>query len=112
MNNPEHAKKHHLGYRGMERLVKGAKPGITILGECWPGIADLRIWLTLGLRKLCDTERIIPASLGLQLNPKDRKDIKLRCTNCKNYLSFDEVVVTSPSRPFDRLGFLCKRCRA
>ncbi len=110
-HKPKHVKKIHLGYRGVEKLVKACNPKLTILGEFWAGLADIRIELTQGLRKLCEPEKIIPSGTKLMINPKDKDNIKIRCTNCGRYCSMDDILVAPPAQKFGELGFVCENCR-
>ncbi len=110
--DPTFLKKKHLGYRGVQKLIDRCKPRLTLVGEFWAGLADLRIDLTKGLRALCETDAILPCDINLMINPKDRDNLKIWCTNCDVEYPIGEITVTSPPTPFGRLGYLCKNCRA
>jgi tetratricopeptide (TPR) repeat protein len=106
--DPKHVKKGHLGYRGVEKLIKGAQPKLTLVGEFWAGITDLRIDLVSGLRSLCKPAAIFPASIGLELKPST---MEIRCTNCKQWTEHSKIHVGSPAIEFGRLSYLCPHCR-
>ena len=40
----------HLGYRGVEKLIKGCnpRPKLVLIGEFWAGLADLRMDIAHG----------------------------------------------------------------
>ncbi len=107
-DDSDHVKKEHLGYRGVERLIKGCKPKLTVVGEFWAGITDLRIDLVQGLRALCETEAILPASIGLQVKPGT---LEVRCTNCRKWIGLGDIRVGSPGTEFGALSYLCRHCR-
>ena len=107
-DDSKHLKDEHLGYRGVERLIKGCKPKLTIVGEFWAGITDLRIDLVQGLRALCGTEAILPASIGLQVKPGT---LEVRCTNCRKWIGLGDIRVGSPGTEFGPLSYLCRHCR-
>ncbi|MGV3465065.1 MAG: MBL fold metallo-hydrolase [Heyndrickxia sp.] len=101
-------KRDHLGYRGVAKLIKNVKPGITILGEFWAGYADMRIDLAKGLKRICDDSIIIPSSIGLFLDPV-RKEIE--CSICKRWETSQNIHVTSPTEEFGSLKYTCSLCR-
>ena len=101
-------KEHHLGYRGVERLIKGCKPRMTIVCEFWAGHADLRIDLVQGLRKLCSTEAIFPGGVGFHLEPRT---LKIRCSTCGKFVPHASISVAGPRELFGPLNYLCPHCR-
>ena len=105
--NPKERKKHHLGYRGVAELVKGAKPKLTLVGEFWAGLTDLRIDLVKGLRVRAGTEAILPAGIGMHLH---LPGMEVECTECRAKIPFGDVRVAPPANPFGALGYLCTRC--
>ena len=107
-DDPDHVKQRHLGYRGVASLICGCKPKLTLVGEFWAGMADLRIDLVHGLRALCPNNAILPASIGLQIRPDSRE---VRCTNCRKWCPLAEIQVGSPSTEFGPLNYLCRNCR-
>ena len=107
-SDPKHTKKNHLGYRGVAKLVKGCKPRLTIVCEFWAGMADLRIDLVQGLRKLCGTEAILPGGVGLLIDPTN---MSIKCTTCGNWRAHNDIVVAGPDLPFGPLKYLCPHCR-
>lgn len=106
--DPRFEKERHLGYRGTEKLIKGAEPKLALVGEFWAGITDLRVDLVDGLRALCKTDAIIPASIGLQIKPSNRQ---VRCTKCSEWTSLSEVGISSSATEFGPLGYHCRHCR-
>jgi len=107
-DDSDHLKQGHLGYRGVQRLITRCKPKLTIVGEFWAGITDLRIDLVQGLRALCRSDAILPASIGLQVRPKT---LEVRCTNCRKWIGLGDVRVGSPGAEFGPLSYLCRDCR-
>jgi tetratricopeptide (TPR) repeat protein len=98
----------HLGYRGVESLVREAKPRLTIVSEFWAGLADLRIDLVQGLRDACGTKAILPGSIGLLVHPETGR---VRCSNCGKWTPCDQIGVGSPEAPLGPLAYLCADCR-
>jgi ribonuclease BN (tRNA processing enzyme) len=107
-NDPSIYKTGHLGYRGVESLVKAAKPRLTIVSEFWAGLADLRIDLVQGLREACGTKAILPGSIGLLVHPETRN---VRCSNCGKWAPCDQIGVSSPAIALGPLTYLCADCR-
>lgn len=104
----------HLGYRGVEKLITGcnSQPDLTLIGEFWSGLADSRIDIVEGLRRACQTEAIMPGSVGLLVNPQTRQ---IRCSNekCSDWKPPDEIRVVAPRSDEHRFGplrYLCQRC--
>jgi hypothetical protein len=108
-SDPDHLKKTHLGYRGVQRLINDCKPRLTIISEFWAGLADLRIDLVQGLRQLCGTNAILPGSVGLLINPRT---FQIACTACRMWVPVDRIAVGSPAMQFGPLSYLCPECRA
>lgn len=101
-------KEKHLGYRGAVKLIQQCQPKLTILGEFWSGLADLRLDLTKGLRQLCGTNFIFPSSRSLILDPKT---LEFKCTACSRYCSYKEIHVAPAQEPFGVLSYVCDNCR-
>ena len=101
-------KQYHLGYRGTAKLIQGAKPKLTVIGEFWAGLADLRIDLVNGLRSLCKTDAIIPSSRSLRLDPRD---LTIQCTSCKNFKEHSKILVAPAQVAFGPLSYVCDDCR-
>lgn len=99
----------HLGYRGVEKLIKGCDPSLTLLGEFWGGRADLRLDITRGLRRACPGKLIYPTSRTMQLNPRS---LQVRCTEkeCGAWPSIRDVQVIPPSTPLGPFHYLCANC--
>ena len=103
----KHLKKKHLGYNGLAKLIAGVKPKLTLVGEFWAGLADLRIELTQGLRRRAQTQAIIPTGLGLHLH---LPDLEVECTSCTKRVPHDRIKIAPAASPFGPLGYLCERC--
>ena len=110
LQNPDCLKTNdpHLGLNGVAKLIEGAKPKLTILGEFWAGLADLRIDLAQALRERTGSDGIIPGGLGLLVDPATRK---VKCTACPKWVPGDEVSVAAPALPFGALSYVCPECR-
>jgi len=105
--NPKHYKENHLGYNGLVELIKVAKPTLTLVGEFWAGIGDIRIDLVQCLRERTNRKEILPAGIGLNmLLPR----LEIECTNCKKAISFADVRVGPPTEQFGELSYLCEHC--
>ncbi len=100
-------KKIHLGYRGLGELIKEAKPKLTLVGEFWAGLADLRIDLVQGLRGIANTNAILPAGLGLNIA---LPGMEIECTECTTKVPFDRIQVAPPADRFGNLSYLCPNC--
>ena len=107
-DDPEHIKQHHLGYRGLARLIRAAKPKLTLIGEFWAGFDDVRIQLAQALRHCTGQDAILPTSIGMRIR---LTDLHVRCTTCKSYEPHLQIVVAPPSVTFGPLAYLCKNCR-
>ncbi|MCK4785749.1 MAG: tetratricopeptide repeat protein, partial [Desulfobacteraceae bacterium] len=100
-------KKNHLGYNGLVELIKVAKPKLTLVGEFWAGIGDVRIDLVQCLRERTGRKEILPAGIGLNvLLPS----LDYACTNCKKAVPFANVHVGPPTQQFGNLSYLCRHC--
>jgi tetratricopeptide (TPR) repeat protein/ribonuclease BN (tRNA processing enzyme) len=108
LDDPKHLKHDHLGFRGVERLVKGCKPRLTIVCEFWAGLADLRIELLQALREECETDAILPGGVGLLVN---LRTLEVRCTKCRKWTRQSEILVSGPQEPFGPPMYLCPHCR-
>jgi hypothetical protein len=101
----------HLGYRGVEKLMNGSihAPALTLIGEFWSGLADSRIEIVEGLRQQCKTNRILPGSVGLLVEPETQR---VRCSNCEGFTSPDQIRLAPPTndRKFGPLSYLCPMC--
>lgn len=105
--DPTVRKTMHLGYRGMAELVRGTQPRLTLVGEFWAGLADLRIEMVQGLRRLAGTGAILPAGLGLHvLLPA----MLILCSDCGHPVPSSEIRVAPPATPYGNLAYLCRRC--
>ncbi|MBD0255784.1 MAG: hypothetical protein ICV83_08700, partial [Cytophagales bacterium] len=102
------SKETHLGYRGVAKLIRQCKPGMTLLGEFWAGFADMRIDIAKGLKRINDKAIIIPSSIGLFVDPKANE---IECSNCKNWVPADTIHVTAATQEFGPLGYICPLCQ-
>ncbi|MBN1517283.1 tetratricopeptide repeat protein, partial [Candidatus Sumerlaeota bacterium] len=100
-------KKNHLGYRGLIRLIKACQPKLTVIGEFWAGITDLRLDLTHAIRERSGVEHILPTSMGLQIN---LPVMTIPCSQCKKPVSYKDIKVAPPADAFGKLSFLCQDC--
>lgn len=105
-DNPEF-KKAHLGYLGVKELIKSCKPDLSLIGEFWAGIDDLRINLTKGICIEIPNQPIFPTAIGMTVNLQGNS---IRCTICKNWVPHTEIRVTPPTEPYGPLGYLCPNC--
>lgn len=103
----KHFKKKHLGYNGLAKLIERTKPRITLVGEFWAGLADLRIDLTQGLRQRTRSAVILPTGVGFHLH---LPTLEVECTCCRKRVPCESVRVAPASTPFGPLGYLCERC--
>lgn len=102
-------KRYHLGYRGTAKLIQETKPRLTVIGEFWAGLADMRIDLINGLRAVCKTDAIFPSSRSLRLDPRN---LTIQCTNCERYADHSRILVAPAQTRFGPLSYLCDECRA
>jgi ribonuclease BN (tRNA processing enzyme) len=105
--NENHFKKRHLGYNGMAKLIERTKPRLTLMGEFWAGLADLRIDLTQSLRQRTKNAAILPTGVGFHLH---LPSIEVECTCCQKLIACTRVRVAPASTPFGTLGYLCELC--
>ena len=107
LGNPERRKVNHLGYNGLVELIKVAKPKLTLVGEFWAGLGDVRIDLIQCLRLRTGRTEIFPAGIGLNVHlPK----LEIECTNCKRTVPFAKARVGPPTEQFGNLSYLCEHC--
>jgi tetratricopeptide (TPR) repeat protein len=106
-NDPDFLKDVHLGYNGVTKLVKEIKPKLTLVGEFWAGLADLRLDLVAGIRQRSGVPTVLPACLGLRLR---LPEMTVRCTRCQKQTPADKLKVAPPIREFGELGYLCPEC--
>jgi tetratricopeptide (TPR) repeat protein len=102
-NDSSVLKKVHLGYNGLIRLIREAKPSLTLVGEFWAGLADLRLDLIAGIRLRSGSPAVLPACLGLRLR---LKDFTVRCTRSGKQVPAAMVKVAPPLKEFGELGYL------
>ena len=100
-------KENHLGYRGLAELIRLSKPKLTLVGEFWAGLTDLRIDLVQGLRSLAGTDAILPTGIGMHLN---LPEMEIECTECKTNTMFADVRVAPPAGHFGDMAYLCPNC--
>eukprot|EP00456_Euglypha_rotunda_P024448 TRINITY_DN1_c1_g1_i9.p1 TRINITY_DN1_c1_g1~~TRINITY_DN1_c1_g1_i9.p1 ORF type:complete len:378 (+),score=69.88 TRINITY_DN1_c1_g1_i9:3030-4163(+) len=106
-NDDAFRKKVHLGYNGVTELIKATKPKLTIVGEFWAGLADLRVDLIHGLRRRTNSKAILPMGLGFHLR---LPSLEVECTECRKPTPFGQIRIAPPTTPFGPLGYLCQRC--
>lgn len=107
LDDPHFPKPLHLGYNGVARLLSEVKPKLTLIGEFWAGLADLRLDLVQGLRRRCGTDAILPTGLGFHLS---LPSLEIECTRCRLFVPFPQIKVAPPTTPFGPLGYLCPKC--
>lgn len=100
-------KKDHLGYRGLAELIKTAEPKVTLVGEFWGGLADLRVDLIQGLRKLTGINAILPTGIGMHVA---LPTLEIECSACHKNVSVSKTHVAPPHKPFSKLSYLCPDC--
>jgi hypothetical protein len=91
----------------MAELIKAARPTITLVGEFWAGLTDLRIELVQGLRRLASNESIYPAGLGMQVG---LPSLDVECSECKIMAPYQQILVAPPANRFGNLSYMCPRC--
>ena len=107
LTDVKHRNKNHLGYNGLVELIKAAKPKLTLVGEFWAGLGDIRIDLVQCLRKQTKCEEIFPAGLGLHMV---LPGLEIECTNCGKAIAFADIRVGPPTEQFGNLSYLCEDC--
>ena len=107
LHTPAERKRTHLGYRGLIELVRLAKPKLTLIGEFWAGLEDLRIDLTSGVREMSANANIFPTSIGMTV---DLEDNRIVCSTCQRTISAENVRVTAATVLFGPLGYHCPTC--
>ncbi len=106
-DDPGAKKRGHLGYGGVEKVVKGVEPKLAIVSEFWGGLTDMRMLIVEALRQDCGMKSILPGSVGMLMNPRDWT---VQCTACKEWCAYDRILVLGPERPFGPLQYLCREC--
>ncbi len=109
LQNPEEFHDSHLGYRGTIKLLKETKPKLALIGEFWAGFTDLRVDLVNALRERVETNNILPAGIGLNIN---LPNLDIQCSECKAPIDHKNIKVAPPplSHPFGNLSYLCRQC--
>lgn len=107
LHNPAERKAVHLGYRGMIELIRLAKPRLTLIGEFWAGLEDLRIDLASGAREMSANVNVFPTSIGMTVNLENGKVV---CSTCRMPISPEKVRVTAATELFGSLGYHCPAC--
>jgi hypothetical protein len=104
-----HTKRSHLGYNGVIRLLRklDPKPKLTLIGEFWAGLADLRIDLVQGLRQRTGLKGIAPTSVGMRIR---LPDLAIRCTECGQFSPPESIRVSPSQQPYGPLSYLCPQC--
>ncbi|MEM8873241.1 MAG: MBL fold metallo-hydrolase [Planctomycetota bacterium] len=100
----------HLGYNGVVKLLQlpGINPKLTILGEFWPGIVDLRLDLAKALRERTGNPRILPSSIGMRL---DLPTLRVHCTKCDKPTPCEQITVAPAASSLGPLSYICNACR-
>jgi ribonuclease BN (tRNA processing enzyme) len=107
LSDPSVRKRNHLGYRGLVDLIKGCNPETTIVSEFWAGLADIRIDLVQGIRRLANTQSILPGGIGMHVHIPE---LQVECTQCERKVPFVDVRVSPPAAQFGHLAYLCSEC--
>lgn len=107
LHDPTERKQIHLGYRGLIELVRLAKPRLTLVGEFWAGLEDLRIDLVDGVRTMSANPNVFPTSIGMTVSLESGR---ISCSTCKIPVLPEKVRVTSPTELFGSLGYYCPMC--
>ncbi|MEZ5944513.1 MAG: tetratricopeptide repeat protein [Planctomycetaceae bacterium] len=105
--NEEFLKPVHLGYNGVTKLIRETQPKLTLVGEFWAGLADLRVELIQGLRKRTGSNAILPAGLGMHVR---LPSLEVECTECGKPVPHLDAKIVPPTFPFGPLGLLCRNC--
>jgi hypothetical protein len=80
---------------------------ISLVGEFWAGLADLRIDLTQSLRQRTNIAAILPTGVGFHLH---LPTLEVECTCCQKRVACETIRVAPASTPFGQLGYLCELC--
>lgn len=105
----KHEKKKHLGLNGVAKLIKATSPKLTLIGEFWAGLADIRIELVQALRRRTGNNNILPTGLGFHLH---FPSLQVECTNCRKRIPHDSIKIAPAATAFGPLGYLCGSCIA
>jgi ribonuclease BN (tRNA processing enzyme) len=97
----------HLGYRGTAKLLRECQPKLTLLGEFWAGLTDLRIPLVKGIQERSGVKHILPSGLGMHLRLPSRD---VECTKCNKPTPIAKLKVAPPTDSFGNLGYFCDDC--
>lgn len=100
-------KANHLGYLGVCALIQAAKPKITLIGEFWAGLADVRLELVRAIRERTGSDSILPAASGLRLLlPR----LSVECGQCFSPTAPRDIRVTSGGNSVGSLQYRCTQC--
>lgn len=104
----------HLGLRGTIELIREVKPKLVVIGEFWPGIADLRIALTRVIQERAKIDGklhsvILPGSRSLRLR---LPELEVICTECNDAVPASHIQVAPAELKFGKLGYICHQCRS
>jgi len=105
----KHERKKHLGLNGVAKLIKETSPKLTLIGEFWAGLADIRIELVQALRSRTGNNNILPTGLGFHLH---LPSLQVECTNCRKRIPHDSIKIAPAATAFGPLGYLCGSCIA
>ncbi|MCB1078111.1 MAG: hypothetical protein KDM64_09825, partial [Verrucomicrobiae bacterium] len=106
-HDPTVLKKRHLGYNGLIRLINETKPKLTLVGEFWAGLSDLRVDLIRGIRRKTGNQAVFPTGLGFHLR---LPSLEVECSSCGDAIPHDKIKIAPAVTPFGPLGYLCSRC--
>lgn len=97
----------HLGYQGTAHLLRECNPKLTLLGEFWAGLTDLRILLAKGLQVRSGLKNILPSGLGMHIR---LPSLEIECTECRKPTPFEKIKIAPPAESFGSLAYLCSEC--
>lgn len=100
-------KEYHLGYKGVCTLIEKVNPEITLVGEFWAGIADIRMEVIRAIRSRTEIEAIFPAAIGMRVN---LPDLTIECGFCKKPKESRKIRMFPPKENFGQLFFRCSEC--
>ena len=103
-------KENHLGYRGCYKLFKNIKslPKIIIISEFWNGISDIRFDICKTMSgEIGDSVKLFPGDIGMHI---DMKNHKIKCSQCGNYASLENIHTVRPIEDFDGIAYVCDDC--